>query len=213
MNDGYVNMWDNWTKKRSGKPVYDTWLDNYQDILKANKEETILDLGCGTGANALYLSEKGYNVLAVDFSIEALTNVQNNIKNIKTQYLNMLEPFSLPNESFSLIIADLSLQYFSDEKTKEIMQEIKRILKPNGILLARVARVDDYNFGAGSGEMLEKNYYYAYGYAKRFFASSDILNYFGIIGKVEYRKTQMVRDEEEYQKPKNLYEVKVKVLK
>ena len=113
MNDGYLQMWDNWTKKRSGKPVYDTWLDNYQDILEANQNELILDLGCGTGANTLYLKEKGYQVLATDFSLEALTNVKNNIKNVQVQYLNMLEKFPLTDSSFSLIIADLSLHYWS----------------------------------------------------------------------------------------------------
>lgn len=32
--NGYVNMWDNWSKKRSSIPVYDLWLDEYKDILK-----------------------------------------------------------------------------------------------------------------------------------------------------------------------------------
>lgn len=213
MNDGYLQMWDNWTKKRSGKPVYDSWLDNYQDILEANQNELILDLGCGTGANTLYLKEKGYQVLATDFSLEALTNVKNNIKNVQVQYLNMLEKFPLTDSSFSLIIADLSLHYFSEAKTKEIMQEIKRVLKPGGILLSRVSRTDDYDFGAGRGEKIEKNYYYVDDYAKRFFDEEDILKYFGIIGKVEYHKTQMVRAEKEYQKPKKLYEIKVIVQK
>lgn len=36
------------------------------------------------------------------------------------------------------------------------MNEIKRILKTNGVLLARVASVNDFNFGAGIGEQLEK---------------------------------------------------------
>ena len=30
----YVNMWDNWSKKRSSIPVYDLWLDEYKDILE-----------------------------------------------------------------------------------------------------------------------------------------------------------------------------------
>lgn len=25
--NGYIEMWNNWAKKRSGKPVYDLWLD------------------------------------------------------------------------------------------------------------------------------------------------------------------------------------------
>ena len=49
-NNGFVKMWDNWSKRRSSVPVYDLWLDDYKDILEHNKDNEILDLGCGTGA-------------------------------------------------------------------------------------------------------------------------------------------------------------------
>ena len=38
------------------------------------------------------------------------------------------------NNYTDLIIADLSLHYFSDKDTKRIIKEIKRVLKPNGYL-------------------------------------------------------------------------------
>ena len=57
--NGYVKMWDNWSKKRSSIPVYDLWLDEYKDILEKNKDNDILDLGCGIGADTLYLIERG----------------------------------------------------------------------------------------------------------------------------------------------------------
>ena len=153
--NGYVKMWDNWSKKRSSIPVYDLWLDEYKDILEKNKDNDILDLGCGIGADTLYLIERGYSVLSCDFSKEALKSVEDNIPNSKTMYLNMLEDFPIDNDTYSLIIADLSLQYFNNKDTIHIMNEIKRILKTDGILLARVASVNDFNFGAGVGEELE----------------------------------------------------------
>lgn len=36
------------------------------------------------------------------------------------------------------------------------MEEIKRILKPNGNLLARVNSISDLNYGAGQGQKIEK---------------------------------------------------------
>lgn len=207
---GYVKMWDNWSKKRNGLPVYDNWLDDYNEVLDSNKKSEILDLGCGIGADTLYLIEKGYNVLSCDFSTEALNNIKNNIPKSNTMYLDMVDNFPFKDESFSLIIADLSLHYFDNETTIHIMHEIRRILKKNGVLLSRVASINDFNFGAGIGKQLEKNFYFEGDYTKRFFDQEDVNKYFDIIGEVESFETSMVRNEEEYSKPKRLYQIKVK---
>lgn len=208
-NNGFVKMWDNWSKRRSSVPVYDLWLDEYKEILESNKDNEILDLGCGIGADTLYLIERGYNVLSCDFSNEALKSIQDNIPNSKTLYLYMMKKFPIKDNTYSLIIADLSLHYFDNETTIHIMREIKRILNNNGILLSRVASVNDFNFGAVVGEELERNYYFEGDYTKRFFDFEDINKYFGIIGSVEAEETQMTRNEDEYLKPKILYKVKV----
>lgn len=105
--------------------------------------------------------------MSCDFSNEALKSIKENIPTSKTKYLDMLETFPFANESYSLVIADLSLHYFDNDATIQIMSEIKRILKENGILLARVASVNDFNFGAGIGEQLEKNFYFEGDYTKR----------------------------------------------
>ena len=70
----------------------------------------------------------------------------------------MTKKFPLLDSSYSIVIADLCLQYFCEEDTFHIVNEIKRILRPGGLFLARVARTDDYDYGAGVGEIMEKNY-------------------------------------------------------
>ena len=208
-NNGYIEMWDNWSKKRSNVQVYDLWLDEYSNILENNKDNEILDLGCGTGADTLYLVERGYKVLSCDFSKEALKSVKDNIPNSKIKYLDMMEKFPIDDNAYSLVIADLSLHYFDNNTTIHIMNEIKRILKNDGILLSRVASVNDFNFGAGVGKELEKNFYFEGDYTKRFFDSEDINKYFGIIGTIKTEEVPMTRNEEEYSKPKILYKIMV----
>ncbi len=210
MHNGYLEMWDNWAKKRANVPVYDNWLDDYNVILNSNRSVEILDFGCGIGADTLYLIERGFNVLSCDFSQEALRSIREHIPNSKTKYLDMLEKFPFHDESYSLIIADLSLHYFDNDTTIHIMNEIRRILKRNGILLARVASINDVHFGTGVGEQLEKNFYFEGDYTKRFFDQEDINRYFGIIGDLESFETSMLRNEEEYRKPKMLYQVRAK---
>lgn len=58
-----------------------------------------------------------------------------------------------------IIISDLSLHYFTEEKTLEILKEIKRVLKPNGLLIFRVNSVKDVNHGAGQGIEIEQHLY------------------------------------------------------
>ena len=168
-DSGFVEMRNNWSKKRCGIPVYDLWLDGYKDILKKNGNNEILDLGCGIGADTLYLIERGYSVSSCDFADDALTNIKNNIPNSNTLHLDMRDYFPFEKNSYSLVIADLSLHYFNNETTIHIMNEIKRILKPSWILLARVASVNDFNYGAGFWEELEKNFYFEGDFTKRFF--------------------------------------------
>ena len=86
------------------------------------------------------------------------------------------------------------------------LEEIKRILTPNGNLLARVNSTLDINHGAGQGKELEKNYYFVEGYNKRFFTLKDAKKYFSIIGKTEVKEDDMLR----YEKPKKVIEIKVK---
>ena len=53
----------------------------------------------------------------------------------------MLEKFPFLDNSKDLIIADLSLHYFSSEDTIHIMREIKRVLKPKGLLWCNKSRI------------------------------------------------------------------------
>ncbi len=208
MNDGYIGMWDGWSKRRSGRPVYDDWLDKYKDILDKYKDSEILDLGAGLGANSLYLVERDYKVVAADFSREALNNILENVSDIKVDCFDMRKTFPYKDKTFKIVIADLCLHYFDDATTKFIIKEIKRVLDKDGVLLCRVARTDDFNFGALEGEEVEKNFFFEGDYTKRFFDDEDVKRYFSYIGEIEFSKTAMVRDEEEYSKEKMLYEIK-----
>ena len=78
-----------------------------------------------------------------------------------------------------LMICDLSLHYFRERTTFEVLEEIKRVLKPDGILLFRVNSVKDVNHGAGEGKEIEPHLYETSdGRYKRFFNQEDIERFF-----------------------------------
>ena len=202
----FEEYWNSTHKKYdNGKPIYDDWLDKYDEIFK-KATSPILDLGCGTGNDTLYLTEKGYEVIACDYSTEALESVKKYIPSAQTLLVDISKKLPFEDNKFEVIIADLSLHYFDNNTTIEIMKEIKRILKNGGYLLARVNSVNDINHGAGQGQKIEENLYFVEGYNKRFFSFEDVNKYFSIIGKVKVKEAEMLR----YQKPKNVIEIETK---
>ena len=122
-------MWNDFSKSRKGKPVYDLWLNEYKADLEKFKNTKFLDLGCGNGADTLYLIERGYKVISVDYSKGAINNINLNIEGSEAKILDMNEKFFFEDNSFNIIIADICLNFFNEEKTIHIMNEIKRILK------------------------------------------------------------------------------------
>lgn len=175
------------------KEEYSQWLVKYINIIK-NCKTSVLDLGCGVGCDSILLTENGFDVIACDFSKIALGRLNRDNKNIKTLLLDISKPLPFENNSFDVVVADLSLHYFDEQITKNIMQEIKRILTQNGILIARVNSMQDFNHGAGQGEKLEENYYFVKGYKKRFFDRNEIEKYFSIVGNVDAQETEMLRN-------------------
>lgn len=204
-----LSYWNSWSKSRHGKPPYDLWLDDYKEDLDKHKNTKFLDLGCGIGPDTLYLIERGYKVISVDYSEEAIYNINNNIKGGEGKVMDMNNKFTFEDNSFEIIIADISLQFFNEEKTKHIMKEIKRILKKGGLLITRVPSINDINFGSGKGIELEKRYFDQGSMTKRFFNEEDLKTFFSIIGKFTFVEKTMVRNEPYYSRPKYLYQVRV----
>ena len=201
----FKDYWDETHKIYSMyKITYDNWLDKYKNVLENCKTE-VLDLGCGAGNDTLYLTERGFKVIACDYSEVALNHVKEQLKDVVTIQLDISQPLPFKENTFDLIIADLSLHYFYEKITILIMKEIKRILKPNGHLLARVNSLKDINHGAGQGKPLEKNYYYVEGYNKRFFSLEDAEKFFSYIGKTKIKEADMLR----YTSPKKVIEIDV----
>ena len=69
----------------------------------------------------------GYEVISADISDIALEKVKEFNDNVVKVDMKEKLPFS--EKEFDLVFANLSIHYFSDEDTKKLMLEIKRILK------------------------------------------------------------------------------------
>lgn len=101
----------------------------------SRKKVKFLDLGCGTGACSWYLAREGFSVFGVDGSKTAISLTKKRFSKEKLSgafqvmdYINL----DFPENYFDVVIDVCSIQCNKIERVPEIVQNIKRILKPGG---------------------------------------------------------------------------------
>lgn len=132
----------------------------------------ILELGSGLGQDAKFFAKNGYQVTATDLETESLTENLSTEKGVNIQKLDMTEKFPFENASFDVVYAHLSLHYFPLEVTKKIVEEIKRVLKKDGIVAVFTNTIDDPEYG--NGKEIEKDYFIIEDKYKRYFSKESL---------------------------------------
>lgn len=137
----------------------DIWLTKYEGIILSIKNKKAVDLGCGLGQDSKWMMDHGFDVISCDFSESALNKLKEIIPNANIMNLDITESLPFETDSVGLVNANLSLHYFDMEKTKEIFDNIYRILEAGGMLVGRM-NSDKNNYFNDNCIELEKNFYY-----------------------------------------------------
>jgi len=201
--DNLDKYWDKIHLKYNS--TYDEWLNKYVHLLK--KEDTIIELGCGRAYCSNYLfKNEFYDIIACDFSREVLKIVNTESPYLKTMLFDMSKGLPFKDNSINIIIADLSLHYFDSQTTKYIFEEIYRVLKNNGFLIARVNSANDKFHIPTNCQEIEPNFFYDGNIYKKFFGKEDFELLFKNFEICSIEEQHMDR----YEKPKVLWEFCIK---
>lgn len=185
--------------------TYDNWFNKYIHLL--NKSDKIIELGCGRAYTSLYLLNNGFSdITACDFSTEVINILNTEHKELNTSVFDISEKLPFKDDEINVIIADLCLHYFDSKKTKEILNEIYRVLKSGGYLIGRVNSANDKYHIPLSAKVLEKNFYYDGEIYKKFFEEDDFKELFENFKILSLEEKHMDR----YEKPKTLWEFCIK---
>lgn len=195
-NKKNLEYWNNLYQKDydRSKVQVDDWMWIFDKTIKEARGP-VIDLGCGDGNDTIYLLNKGKEVVPCDGSINAVLNMRRNFPEVKDAIcFDMLNVFPFANSSIDLMVADLSLHYFTREDTLRILREIRRVLANRGHLLLRVNSMNDINHGAGQGLEIEPHLYMTEdGRYKRFFDSKDVYDIFNVFDIKYIREETMKR--------------------
>ncbi len=99
-------------------------------------DESVLDLACGKGRHAKYLSELGLNVMGVDLSAQSIDFASQHSHNgLSFQVHDMRDV--IPNVEFDVIFnLFTSFGYFDDDlDNHKVLQSVSNMLKPGGRLV------------------------------------------------------------------------------
>jgi len=103
----------------------------------------VLDAGCGSGRNLVYLFRSGYEVFALDESDDAVSHTRRLAAALAPNLaphnfrVEQVERMSFANATFDLVISNAVLHFARDENQWQgMMNEMWRVLKPGGIFFA-----------------------------------------------------------------------------
>lgn len=94
--------------------------------------DAVLEAGCGTGKNTVWLSEKAKQVTAIDLSDEMLSKAKKKINSGNVQFLqtDITNEWTFTNQLYNLISFSLVLEHI--QNLDHIFNETYKKLKPAG---------------------------------------------------------------------------------
>lgn len=133
----------------------------------------ILELGCGEGEDAAALAALGHHVTATDFVARLIE--RNRLRHaddsrLEFRPMRIDEPFPFAAGAFDAVYAHLTLHYFTNAVTREIFREIRRVLRPGGLVL--FACKSDHDPLYGRGVEIEPDMFELDGKVRHFFSET-----------------------------------------
>lgn len=106
--------------------------------MTGNLQGRVLDYGCGVGHLLSHLLQRGLHCYGVDSSQRSISRVNEKFSGIPNWMEGkVVDGFvtSYPDEYFDVITCIETLEHLPEEAIFPMLKELKRILRPNGILL------------------------------------------------------------------------------
>jgi ubiquinone/menaquinone biosynthesis C-methylase UbiE len=136
-----VDTWDavaaRYDSERANDAIYSACIREAHAILEVDGAQRILDAGCGTGLTTVPLCRQGRLVVGADYSHDSLKVLQR--KHVASA-LAQADVCALPfaDSEFDAVLCANTLQHLTPAQQPLAMRELRRVLKPTGLLVLTV---------------------------------------------------------------------------
>ena len=135
-------------KEMSIEKAYNSWAEQYdtndnktrdldaiatKEVLSGYRFKNVLELGCGTGKNTIWLLDRAERILGLDFSAEMLNIARQKIKVDKVEFkmADLNQKWEVENKFANLITSSLTLEHI--ENLNHIFSQANKKLVDHGI--------------------------------------------------------------------------------
>ena len=168
----YNKIAKDWVKDHSSDDWWQEGTDNYLSFLSPGA--SILDVGCGAGIKSKYISDKGFNVIGIDFSEEMVKLAQKQAPSAKFLAKDIKKPLRF-KALFDGVFAQAILLHFPKKEVANILKNIIEPLRPGGYLYAAVK--EQPPDGKEEKIVVEEDYGYKYERFFSYFTAGELKNY------------------------------------
>jgi ubiquinone/menaquinone biosynthesis C-methylase UbiE len=109
-------------------------------VRTVGRNGSIIDIGCGTGRDMMFFESQGVNVTGIDLSSGMLSYARQEVRG-GLAIMNMCQ-IGFPPVFFDGVWSCASLLHLPKHLAPGAVQEMRRILKPGGMLILRIQAGD-----------------------------------------------------------------------
>lgn len=154
-------------------------------VAKLKKGKKLLELGCGNGRDSLFFLNSGLKVTGIDASDVAIENLNDLISKEESRNAwfvcdDFVSSTFIKTMQFDYIYSRFTLHAINEEQETEILNNVYRALKNDGMFFIEVRSINDPLYGKGI--QVGKNSYIYNNHYRRFIDRKELIGKIKNIG-------------------------------
>lgn len=115
-------------------PTRDLGMQVLRRTIEISRDHDVVEIGCGTGLNTVWLAERARSVVALDFSdgMLAQARIRATASNVNFRLCDLRRRWPVDDRAADVIVCALVLEHIAD--LLPVFAEASRVLRPDGRL-------------------------------------------------------------------------------